>query len=106
MTFKDTIWFIEDIQQCQDIKEVLAKEGYKVIEVNYHKSHNKFKEIYNQSLFPSVFFGSVALANQVLKNTNLVPGAYCNLSNLACSKYYNYFKYYLLNLDFFMHIIY
>lgn len=65
-----------------------------------------FKEIHNpKDVAPNgcvLFYGSLNLMRQLLRQKSWIPCGWCTLKNFECSTYYAYFGKFLLNQDYIM----
>jgi len=102
-TTRSVKWLVEnynDDPKYKVLMEEVVRQGMKCIEIKYISFESGvYDQIENTSDECVLFYGSLNLGRQLLREKKWVPGVWCNLENFRCASYYPRFYKHLLNKD-------
>jgi len=94
-------WIVENFNndsEYQRLIDEIKRQGMECLEVKYVPFQGG---VYDQILDTPdecvIFYGSLNLGRQLLREKKWIPAVWCNLSNFRCSAYYPHYYEYLLN---------
>jgi len=93
-------WLLEEKmfeENIEGLQHAIIKQGMEFKNIKYIPfKETDFKNYYDPSDCV-VFYGSLNLGREIQRNTDWIPGSFCNLKNFECVHYYPQLSKFLLN---------